>query len=306
MSDFYSRNNENGFQTSRYIGRLAPSPTGFLHPGHASTFTVAQRRCKDRNGTLIMRVEDLDQTRCKDHFTQAIFEDLHWMGISWDEGPGSKNNVQIEGRLYFQLERLKLYEEAWLKLYRKGCIYPCSLSRKEIINVAAVPSAEGELVFPPSLRPISTDVDESYTCPKDGPQLVNWRFRVPDGKTISFTDNCLGPQTFVAGQHFGDFVIYGKDGHAAYELAVVVDDADMGITEVVRGADLLLSTARQLLLYEQLEVVPPHFYHCPLVLDEHGVRMAKRHGSTTIRSLRDMGWAKERIETEICARFAAS
>ena len=248
-----------------------------------------------------MRVENLDQTRCKEHFTKALFEDLQWAGISWDEGPGSTNNVHIEGRLYFQLERVKLYEEAWLKLYRKRCIYPCSLSRKEIMNIATAPHTGEELVFPPSLRPSCTEIDQSYTCPKDGPKVVNWRFRVPNGRAVSFTDNCLGPQTFVAGQHFGDFIIYGKDGYASYELAVVVDDADMGITEVVRGADLLLSTARQLLLYEQLEVAPPQFYHCPLVLDEHGVRMAKRHGSTTIRALRDMGWSREKIDTEICA-----
>ena len=305
MSGFSASRSECTSLSSRYLGRLAPSPTGDLHPGHAATFSIAEKRCRERNGNLILRVEDLDQARCKDHFTPAMIEDLQWVGITWDEGPGSTNNVHLEGRLYLQSERLKLYEEAWLKLYRKGCIYPCPLSRKDIMKVAAAPPEGEELVFPVSLRPSNVEINQSYTCPQDGPKGVNWRFRVPESRAVSFTDNCLGPQTFVAGQHFGDFVVFGKDNFAAYELAVVVDDAEMTVTEVVRGADLLLSTARQLLLYEQLEAAPPQFYHCPLVLDESGIRMAKRHGSTTIRALREAGWSRERIEKEMCASVAS-
>lgn len=281
-----------------YVGRIAPSPTGHLHPGHASTFLIACERARERNGRLVLRIEDLDRNRCKEHFYGEMIEDMKWIGVEWaNEGP-------VSGGLYKQSERIKLYEEAWLKLYRQKLIYPCKHSRKDVEGAISAPhEGDAEIIFPPLLRPDSADVhvDSEVTKPSEGPKGVNWRFRVPDGRSIEFSDNCQGEQAFTAGEDFGDFVIYTKDGYAAYELAVVVDDSAMGVTEVVRGADLLLSTARQLLLYEALngcdssQVNIPAFYHCSLVRDAQGKRMAKRTGDTTLRSLREAGWTPERV-----------
>lgn len=286
---------------AHYVGRIAPSPTGYLHPGHALTFLTAYERAREHNGRLILRIEDLDRKRCKEDYYWEMLEDMKWMGLEWvDEGPES-------GKLYMQSERIKLYEDAWLILYQKRLIYPCPHSRKDVERAISAPhEGEAEIIFPASLRPDPShlDVDPNVTKPSEAPNGVNWRFRVPDGRRIKFTDNCQGEQNFTAGEDFGDFVVYTKDGYAAYELAVVVDDSNMGVTEVVRGADLLLSTARQILLYEALSsdsfssVRIPAFYHCPLVRDAEGKRMAKRNGDNTLRSLREAGWSSQQVRED--------
>ena len=262
-----------------YRGRIAPSPTGYLHLGHARTFWTAFQRAKAAGGALILRNEDLDRARCKPEFVAAMFEDLRWFGFEWQEGP------DIGGPFapYNQSERFSFYRQILEKLEQAGFIYPCTCSRKDLQAAARAPHTEddNEPIYPGTCRALTKS------------QLTNrqfcWRFRVPDGETISFTDGNLGPQRIIAGKDFGDFVVWRSDDVPAYQLACVVDDAAMQITEVVRGADLLVSTARQMLLYRALELPPPAFYHCPLMADASGVRLAKRHDALSLRCLREQG-----------------
>ncbi len=280
-----------------YRGRVAPSPTGYLHLGHARTFAVAYDRCRERNGTLVYRDEDLDRKRCKPEFAAAAVKDLKRFGLDWDEGP----DVGGEFAPYTQSERLAcgIYQKQWRRLHAGGWIYPCKRSRKEIQarlleqHDGTLPDREGwEPVFPPELRPpefqSAAVVVPGFSL--DDPGGVNWRFRVPDGETIAFADLSFGKVQFTAGADFGDFLVWRRDVDApAYEFAVVVDDALMRVSEVVRGADLLLSTARQLLLYRALGFAPPAFFHCELLRDADGRRLAKRHDSLALRKLMDEG-----------------
>jgi len=273
-----------------YRGRIAPTPTGLLHLGHARTFWTAFVRARSAGGTLILRNEDLDPQRCRPEFVSAIFEDLRWLGIYWDEGP----DVGGPFASYTQSQRGELYLAVWRQLLAAGSIYPCTCSRSELSRIEQAPhetsphsrfeSDEGPM-YPGTCRPAPGDVSPSR-CDPSG---VNWRFRVPDGEPVEFHDAHFGPQCFIAGRDFGDFPVWRRDGVPAYQLAVVADDAAMQITEVVRGADLLLSTARQILLYRALGLAPPAWYHCPLVLDDRGERLAKRHDALSIRALREQG-----------------
>ena len=280
-----------------YRGRLAPSPTGLLHLGHARTFWIAAQRAAEHGGQLIFRNEDLDSQRCRPEFVQAMFDDLRWLGIDWVEGPdrGGPRGP------YTQSERRGHYLNAWKMLHDEGMIYPCSCSRKDVAQAAGAPNdLDDEPVYPGKCRPVSGAAhlrpSETEAAVTTG---VNWRFRVPDGDEIRFTDLHLGPQRFIAGRDFGDFIVWRRDDVPAYQLAVVVDDAAMGITEVVRGADLLKSTARQILLFRALGLPLPDYYHCDLVRDEAGVRLAKRHDSLSIRKLRESGWSPEQVRAEI-------
>jgi glutamyl/glutaminyl-tRNA synthetase len=269
----------------QYRGRLAPSPTGYLHLGHARTFWVAQERARAAGGTLVLRNEDLDAKRFKLEFADAMLEDLKWFGFVWQEGPDCGG---VFGP-YAQSERRDVYVSALEKLRARGFIYPCTCSRKDIANAARAPHAadDDEPIYPGTCRPNrqSEIVNRKF----------NWRFRVPDGETISFVDGNFGPQQFVAGKDFGDFVVWRHDDVPAYQFSVTVDDAAMKITEVVRGADLLKSTARQLLLYRTLGFEPPKFFHCPLMTDEAGVRLAKRHDALSLRTLREKGASPESL-----------
>lgn len=269
-----------------YRGRLAPSPTGLLHIGHARTFAIAARRTHENTGVLVLRNEDLDPQRCRAHFVDAMFTDLRWLGIRWTEGPDCGGPHAP----YSQSERRSHYLAAWRKLRDEGWIYPCTCSRKDLAVAATAPNdVDDEPIYPGRCRE-RTDAKDFAT-----PAGVNWRFRVPDGEAISFVDLRLGPQTFLAGRDFGDFVVWRRDDVPAYQLAVTVDDAEMEITEVVRGADLIKSTARQLLLFQALRCYPPAYYHCALVPDESGQRMAKRNDSASIRHLRQSRWAPEQV-----------
>ncbi len=271
--------------TMAYRGRLAPSPTGPLHLGHARTFWTAQKRARSRNGVLVLRNEDLDTARSRPEFVAAMLEDLRWFGFAWQEGPdcGGPHGP------YSQSERRTSYLAALEKLRAGGFVYPCSCSRKDIQSAARAPHAadDEEPIYPGTCR------KNSALRTPNSP--FNWRFRVPDGESISFVDGNFGPQHFVAGKDFGDFVVWRHDNVASYQLAVVVDDAAMKISEVVRGADLLASTARQLLLYRALGLQPPSFYHCPLLTDDSGVRLAKRHDALSLRSLRAQGAKPEEL-----------
>jgi glutamyl/glutaminyl-tRNA synthetase len=264
---------------NNYRGRLAPSPTGFLHLGHARTFWIAQQRALAAKGTLILRDEDLDPERSRPHFRHAMMEDLRWLGLQWQEGP------EVGGPFgpYTQSQRHSLYREAWLRLLTGGSLYPCHCSRKDLALAMQAPH-DDEGVYPGTCRPA--------TMPTGGIELstgVNWRFRVRDGEAVVFEDGHFGPQTFVAGEDFGDFLVWRRDDLPSYQLAVVVDDAAMQITEVVRGADLLKSTARQILLARALGFSSPAWYHCVLLVDEQGQRLAKRHDSLSLRRLREQG-----------------
>jgi glutamyl/glutaminyl-tRNA synthetase len=263
-----------------YRGRLAPSPTGLLHLGHARTFWIAAKRAQERGGVLVLRNEDLDPQRCQPEFAAAMYEDLRWLGIGWSEGPDCGGPYAP----YSQSDRRSFYLEAWLRLRDSGAIYPCSCSRKELAAAATAPNdTDDEPLYPGHCRS-RTDAVQFRA-----PQGVNWRFRVPDGETIEFADQHLGKQAFVAGKDFGDFVVWRRDDVPAYQLAVATDDARMQITEVVRGADLLKSTARQILLFRALGYSAPNYYHCELVRDATGLRMAKRHDAASIRRLREQG-----------------
>ena len=246
-----------------YRGRIAPTPSGYLHQGHAQTFLTAYQRAQEAKGILILRNEDIDRQRCKTEYVESIFEDLTAIGISWHEGPDCGGPYGP----YNQSERHALYLKTWKKLKAQGYIYPCYKSRKEI---QAANTDSQEPIYPPKWRPPNGTGQTALT-----PEGVNWRFRVPDGEALSFTDLRCGSTTFTAGVDFGDFLVWRKDNTPSYELAVVVDDTHMHITEVVRGEDLLLSTARQLLLYRALGAPAPQFYHCPLVRDPSGRRLSK-------------------------------
>lgn len=232
----------------------------------------------------MLRNEDLDPDRCRPEYVAAMYEDLHWIGITWDEGPDCGGPYAP----YSQSERRYVYIAAWRKLRDAGSIYPCTCSRKELASAPAAPNdADDEPIYPGKCRN-RTDAGQF-----EGPAGVNWRFRVPEGEEIRFIDQHLGPQRFVAGRDFGDFVIWRRDDVPAYQLAVVADDQAMKITEVVRGADLLKSTARQLLLYRALGGRVPQFYHCDLVRDDAGARLAKRHDALSLRTLRHNGATRE-------------
>jgi glutamyl-tRNA synthetase len=280
-----------------YRGRIAPSPTGYLHLGHARTFWTARQRALAANGVLILRNEDLDPARSKQEFTAAMLEDLRWFGFRWQEGPDCGGPFVP----YQQSERRSYYVVAFHKLLSGGFIYPCDCSRKEVQRAAQAPHAgDEEPIYPGTCRNKSgvafpQPQDESPSTPHPSSLKSHWRFRVPDGETISFTDGGQGPQSFVAGKDFGDFIVWRQDDVPAYQLAVVVDDAAMRVTEVVRGIDLLLSTARQLLLYRALGLAPPAFFHCPLMRDEQGIRLAKRHDALSLRALRQGGAQPEEL-----------
>ena len=261
-----------------YRGRIAPTPTGYLHLGHARTFWTAYNRCKAANGTLLFRNENLDGDRCKEEYQQAAIEDCRWFGIKW------------EGEPLNQSTRTKYYLEAFKELCGADYLYPCTCTRKDIQEAAIAPHGEGgEAIYPGTCRQIIATSDN---------QPANWRFRVPKGKKIEFEDAHFGPQTFTCGIDFGDFPVWQKNGAPAYQLAVVVDDAAMGITEVVRGADLLTSTARQLLVYTALGLTPPAYYHCELMCDKYGQRLSKRHDALSLRSLRDQGKTPKELRSE--------
>jgi glutamyl/glutaminyl-tRNA synthetase len=265
-------------------GRLAPTPTGLLHVGHAQTFAIAFQRAAGAG--LVMRIEDLDGPRCREEFVAAAIEDLRWLGLTWTEGP------EIGGphAPYRQSERTAWYLDVWRRLEAVGTIYPSPHSRKDAEEAASAPHetsrpnvhSPAEPIFPIALRPVSWP-----RASEPGP--VAWRFKVPDGRVITFHDALCGQVSRTAGVDFGDFVVWRRDALPAYELAAVADDHAMQIEEVVRGEDLLTSTARQLLLYEALGWPPPDWCHTPLVCDAAGHRLAKRTSGLTIRDLRAAG-----------------
>ncbi len=267
--------------TPPHIGRLAPSPTGLLHLGHARTFFIAHQRARAANGTLYLRDEDLDPQRSRPEFSAAMREDLLWLGLSWD----------AELR---QSDRLPLYLAALHQLLAAGLAYPCTCSRRDLAQSTQAPHDEDdEPLYNNRCRPTGQAADLSDTR---RPRRT-YRFRTPDHTPISFIDLHAGPQTFTTSIDFGDFLIWRKPltsdpsdiGLPSYQLACVVDDTLTHITEVVRGRDLLKSTARQILLQRALGYPTPAYFHCDLMRDTNGVRLAKRHDALALRTFRAQG-----------------
>lgn len=282
-------------------GRIAPTPTGLLHVGHARTFATAASRAGSAG--LVLRIEDLDGPRCRAAFATAALEDLAWLGLTWTEGP----DIGGPHAPYSQSGRAAWYLDVWRRLEAAGVIYPSPHSRRDVEAAALAPhdpqdgqqphdhlshahQPPGEPLFPTLLRPATRQRAES-------PGGVPWRFQVPDGRELRFCDAMAGEVVRTAGVDFGDFVIWRRDDLAAYELACVADDHAMAIEEVVRGGDLLTSTARQLLLYEALGWQPPGFCHVPLVCDASGCRLAKRTGGLAIRDVRAAGFTPADVLT---------
>ena len=331
-----------------YTGRLAPSPTGLLHLGHAATFWTAYSRARSHHGTLLLRNEDLDPQRSRPEFVDAFLEDLAWLGITW------------KPPMLSQSTRLAAYRAAFEQLLASGHVYPCTCSRRDLARMTQAPheDADDEPVYNGHCRPQDIGHPEpgcpmpdrrsdvgipNAGCPiraassrgwgptssAAGPAAIspfagcpirapssrgcgpdaNYRFRVPDAEAIHFNDGNLGPQAFTAGctarADFGDFLIWRKPltddpgdlGLPSYQLACVVDDAFQHITEVVRGADLLKSTARQILLQRALGLPTPAYFHAALLRDEHGVRLAKRHDALALRTLRAQGLTPAQLRT---------
>jgi glutamyl/glutaminyl-tRNA synthetase len=293
-----------------YRGRLAPSPTGYLHLGHARTFWAAWKRARAASGKLVFRNEDLDTQRSKPAFVAAMYEDLRWFGLDWDEGPdlppqsgktGQPGGPGIGGPFgpYSQSQRRDFYLNAWRKLRDGGFIYPCACSRKDLERALEAPHEDDdEVPYPGTCR---SRLDKARHW--DSPAGISWRFQVPDGENLVFIDGYFGKQHFTAGRDFSDFLIWRRDDVPAYQLAVVVDDAAMQVTEVVRGADLLKSTARQLLLLRALGKEAPQYFHCPLLRDERNVRLAKRHDSLSLRRLRAQGIVPEDLRKKFADEF---
>ncbi|MFM7751756.1 MAG: tRNA glutamyl-Q(34) synthetase GluQRS [Opitutaceae bacterium] len=271
-----------------YRGRLAPSPTGLLHLGHARTFWIAAQRAAAAGGELLLRNDDLDRDRCRPEFVEAMREDLAWLGLRWREP------------MISQSARLPAYRAALERLHAAGLVFPCTRSRRDVLEAAGAPHEGGvddEPVYPAAFRPPA-----GTPPPPLGPSLgVNWRFRVPDGEEIVFNDGRLGRQAAVAGRDFGDFLVWRRDDTPSYQLACAVDDAEFAVTEVVRGEDLIRSTFRQILLLRALGGREPAYYHAPLLRDERGARLAKRHDALALRAVRAAG----RTPDELIAGFAA-
>jgi glutamyl-tRNA synthetase len=259
-----------------YRGRFAPSPTGDLHLGGARTALVAWLAARAAGGAFVMRVEDLDQPRVIPGAEARILDDLRWLGLDWDEGP------------FRQSQRLAQYDAAVERLLAAGCAFHCWCSRADVARAATAPHgpADDGPRYPGTCRARSE-------APPPG-RRPSVRLRV-EPETIAFVDGVHGAHREDVAAGVGDFVIRRADGVPAYQLAVVVDDAAMSISDVVRGDDLLGSTARQLLLYRALELSPPRFAHVPLVLGPDGARLSKRHGAIAVGALRDRGLPPSRV-----------
>lgn len=254
--------------------RLAPSPTGALHLGNARTFLVNWALARQSGWRVVLRIEDLDTPRTKPGADRQAIADLRWLGMDWDEGP------------VYQAADLRPYRAALDELRGRGLVYGCTCSRSDIARAQSAPHVdEHELRYPGTCRDAGR---------LDGDDLC-WRLRTAD-EPVAFDDALAGPQAFNVQQQVGDFVLWTRQGLPAYQLAVVVDDARQGVTHVVRGDDLLRSTARQRLLYRLLQLTPlPTYLHLPLVIGSDGRRLAKRHGDTRVAAYRDAGVPATRL-----------
>jgi glutamyl-tRNA synthetase len=251
------------------VARLAPSPTGAQHVGNARTYLIAWLSARSQHGAVLLRIEDIDSPRVKPGAADQACMDLRWLGLDWDGIP------------VVQTSRFAEYEKALRKLRTRELVYPCTCTRGDIELAASAPHAEHEGPSYPGTCSGRTASDAATLTARP----FAWRFRADD-REVDFVDGFHGPVRIALHDAGGDFVVWKSAGTPAYQLAVVVDDAAFGITEVVRGDDLIPSTPRQMLLYEALEMTPPQFVHVPLVVGPDGRRLAKRHGDTRLSTLR--------------------
>jgi glutamyl-tRNA synthetase len=258
------------------VGRLAPSPTGALHLGHARSFLLAFWSVRSQGGRLILRLEDLDVDRARPEYSDLARDDLEWLGIEWDE-------VRVQSR---GLNRIRT---AAFQLLERGLAYPCTCSRADIRALSAPHEPEGR--YPGTCRRRHASLEHAE---RESGKLAGLRFRASD-REVAFEDGVAGRRAVNVQQGVGDFLILRRDKHPAYHLSVVVDDARDGVTEVLRGDDLLDSTAQHLLLYEALAMPAPSYFHVPLVVDERGQRLAKRAPKHTLRELRERGADPQKI-----------
>lgn len=270
------------FENMKYIeapvGRFAPSPSGRMHLGNVYTAVLSWLSVKSRGGRWILRIEDLDPQRSRMEYARQIEEDLLWLGLEWDEG--GVEGVGGHGP-YCQSQRREFYEQAFNKISSKGLIYPCTCRRADILAAQAPHASDGRVVYTGKCRPSAYP---PFSVDTNTPAAQ--RLYVPD-EDIHFVDGVCGPQTVNLAQHCGDFIIRRADGVYSYQLAVVVDDAAMGVTEVLRGDDLLLSSGQQIYLYRLLGLKAPSYFHVPLVCNEAGQRLSKRDGSMSMEALRE-------------------
>lgn len=267
-------------------GRFAPSPSGRLHLGNLACSLLAWLSAKHQGGRIVLRIEDLDAGRCPRRYADLLEEDLAWLGLFWDEG-GSSGGPNGP---YYQSECAEIYTESYQKLEALGLVYPCFCSRAQLHAASAPHTADGNVVYPGTCRGLTP----AQIAEKRRAKAPAYRLRVPE-QTIRFADGCMGEHEENLLRDCGDFYLRRADGVFAYQLAVVVDDARMGVTEVVRGADLLSSTARQLYLYRLLGLPAPRFAHCPLLLAPAGRRLSKRDGDQSLEHLRARYTAAEII-----------
>lgn len=277
-------------------GRYAPSPTGDLHLGNLRTALLAWLFARSSQGQFVLRIEDLDQSRVRPGATQRMLADLQWLGLDWDEGPDCGGPYAP----YIQSERLHIYRHYLHQLQHAGFLYPCYCTRAEIAQATGAPQqgADDGPRYPGTCRALTPVQRRRYEASGRRPSL---RFRVPDERYVTFTDLLIGDYTQHVQSAVGDFIVQRSDGIFSYQFAVVVDDALMRINQVVRGTDLLSSTARQVLLYEALGFLVPTFAHVPLLLDEQGRRLAKRQRSAGLAPLKEAGKTSQAIITELAA-----
>lgn len=257
-------------------GRLAPSPTGYLHLGNARSFLLAWLQMRSIGGEIVLRIEDLDQARAVPGAAAQIIEDLSWLGLDWD------NEITPD---FIQSDRLPIYRSAINELHERGILYECFCSRRELRGIASAPHGSAGDYYDGTCRSLTPEQRAGRRMSKE-PAL---RFIVPPNTTIAFTDLIAGEVHDDLSRSTGDFIVARADGVPGYQLAVVLDDIAMGITHVLRGDDLLPSTPRQILLHRTFNATPPAFAHVPLILGPDGSRLAKRHGSVSLSELRGAG-----------------
>ncbi len=258
------------------VGRYAPSPSGRMHLGNLCCCLLAWLSAKHQGGRVVLRIEDLDAMRCPRSFADLLEADLAWLGLSADEGGSAGGPADP----YYQSERADLYQYYYDRLAGMGLVYPCFCTRSQLHAASAPHRSDGQVVYPGTCRGLTPE----QVAEKSRIRPPAWRVMVPD-EEITFTDGHLGRYTENLAADCGDFIVRRADGGFAYQLAVVVDDALMGVTQVVRGADLLSSTPRQLWLYRTLGLPAPEFYHLPLLLAPDGRRLSKRDGDQSLEHL---------------------
>lgn len=289
-------------------GRLAPSPTGPQHVGNARTYLLTWLSIRLQGGTLVMRIEDLDSSRVRKGAADQAIDDLQWLGLDWDYGPGGRLSEsasslarpaqtqelasvsQPAATSWIQSERIPVYEHYFRILQQDDRLFPCTCTRKDIEQAASAPNLGDEgPIYPGTCRHRDANdrdaENDSETC---------WRFRIAD-RVTAFTDRVVGQQSCDLSRSLGDFIVARKSGEFAYQLAVTVDDYLMGITEVIRGDDLIPSTFRQMEIYDHFGWPHPEFAHVPLVLGNDGRRLAKRHGDIRLQHFRNQRIAPERL-----------